>query len=325
MDPRPRRRNRNGLYAIIIIIIVAAIAAALLFRGNEYVNLSGQKTLTISSTPILVNMKGTYFAISLLSYSNGRARVLVSLMPAFLEPEFSVALSEGNSTHVNLTGKYTNIEIRLNSATSSSANVTLIPVDQSLAIAPDYADISFVNTFISGTQGTGRITVSNSTSTVSSTSTTSSITTTIAQETNTQKVMDVLEKSVYYPLMLNYTAAYADSVNCAPALYNSSYKSYWGKLPSGQSTYQNTSALVPYKMNLSISSAGTNNFAAIYTTYSKKASTSGAALELGINITSNTITAVTLEGVFYGMNYTTLSNGYKKSASIGNACGIYVV
>lgn len=324
LEKHRKRNSRKSLYLVVAIIIIA-VAAAIVLNGGKYTYLNASKSLTIRQTPTLVGMNGAYFAISFHSYSSNRTDLLISELPIFIQPEALVSVGYGNATHVNIGGKYANLEIKLDAATPSSANVTLIPVDPSLGIAPDSAYITTINPFVAGrNQGSTPVVISNASTTQTTTSIASTSTTTIAQETNKQKAMNVLERSTYYSLMQNYTEMYANDSSCTSALYNSSYNTHYGYPPRGLYTYQNTSLVVPYKMNMTLNSSSTNIYTAIYRTYSHESATTGMALEVGLNITSGTIISVVSDGVFYGDNFTTIFNGFKMASSVGNACGIMI-
>jgi hypothetical protein len=329
MDTRSvphRRKNRKGYVALAIIIIIIIAALAAILRGNGFIPLATEKSIILTQAPTLVDMKGTYFSLNLASYTNSTAKVYVSEFPIFVNQEAEVSLSIGNTTHIGLGTKYSDLGIRLNSISTGKLNVTLIPIDPSLGIAIDSGKIVYINSLpaVQNSSSPIKIIITNSTSTAPSSISTVS-TTTIKPVNNTSKVMSVVEKSIWYPLMLNYSQAYANTSACTPQLYNSSYIAYHSSAPSGPNTYQNVSIFVPYKMNSTITSVGGNEYADIYTAYSHSAHTTGEALAISVNISSMTISSVVLSGVFQGDNYTTLYNGYRKSISIGNACGIEIV
>ncbi len=330
--PGPAKKRHVGKYvAIAILVIIIASALAAVLHGNGYLSLGTEKTAVISQAPLLVDMHGTYFSVSLASHSGSEALFYVSKIPIFANEALLVKTTLGNTTHVSLGTQYADLGIRLNSFTENSANITLIPIAPALGVAIDYANIEY-KSMLPGQQNSSSgvkiiITNSSSNSTQTTTVTTAATTTTIVtQPSNSTKTESVVEKSIWYPLMLNYSAAYSGTSSCTASLYNSSYYSYYGKYPSGPSTYQNTSTFVPYKLNSSISSTQ-NPYEYLYTyyAYSKSPSTTGKALVIGVNISSMTVVNVTLSGVFQDNNYAALYKGYEEAAGINNACGIEIV
>ncbi|MEM3827264.1 MAG: hypothetical protein QXR58_01535 [Candidatus Micrarchaeaceae archaeon] len=322
-----KHRSRKAYFTALVVIVIIIIAAIVALSTSGFVQLSSQRNLYISGAPVLVDINGRYFSINLASHTSSGAKFYISQLPIFINPTMLVSVSTGNTTHIALGTEYANLGLRLNSVGNNSANVTLIPINPSLGVLADSGLIEYVYPLpISQNSSSGiKIIITNSTGLPSTITPTINTTTTIKPVNNTEKVMSVVERSIWYPLMLNYSKAYSNSAACTPQLYNSSYIAYYGAAPAGATTYQNESIFVPYKMNSSITSLGNDEYAYSYYTYAKSALATGKVLVLSVNISSMNITGTALSGIFKGDNYTALYNGYKKSAGIGNACGIEII
>jgi hypothetical protein len=219
------------------------------------------------------------------------------------------------------------VGLELKGFNNSSALVNVAPISAGLGISPDSSKIRVMPNFLTLSGGGATTTIQGGTTTIATTSTTTSTSTsTIRQLSIQEKVTGVLQKSLYYPLMLNYTILYANTVNCTSTLYNSAYIQHNAHAPSGQSTYQNISSIIPYGLSLNITGSS-NRYTASYITKSRSSIYNGIpALVIGVNLTSNTITStqITSSGIFSGASYNSLLSGYRQAVLIGNACGIYV-
>ncbi|MGC8478972.1 MAG: hypothetical protein ACP5NE_03560 [Candidatus Micrarchaeia archaeon] len=334
----PKRRHKTAKYVVyLLIVIIIAAMAAIGLQGNGYLNLSSERAVQVSQSPVLVDMHGVYFSISLALHSGNEAVFYVSKLPIFTSDTMLVKANLGNTTHIGFGTQYASLGIRLNSLSANVANVTLIPIDPALGVAIDYAEVQY-KSMLPGAQNSSsgiKIIITNESANATGTNaksttptTTIAATTTVkaSQPSNDTKVMQALESSIWYPLMLNYSSAYSNTTACSSTLYNSSYKAYYGTSPSGPATYQNQSALVPYKLNGSISSTKSPYlYFYTYYTYSHSPHTTGKALSIEVNISSMTTENITLSGVFLDSNYTALYKGYEDSLKVGNACGIEVV
>jgi hypothetical protein len=132
--------------------------------------------------------------------------------------------------------------------------------------------------------------------------------------------MQELEATEYYPLMLNYSDAYAKTLQCSASQYDADYISQYGAAPSGPTTYQNVSVMTPYNMSLAITQSSGSLYAATYSVKAKSSTSSGAVLSVTINVTSGAIISTKLEGAFSSLDYTQLYNAYAKMKSVGDSC-----
>jgi hypothetical protein len=136
--------------------------------------------------------------------------------------------------------------------------------------------------------------------------------------------MSILNKNSTYALLLNYSKLYANTTECTPQLYNTTYHSRYGVYPQGGSTYQNSSQTTPYKLNFNISNTGPSIYLGIFSSVSHISFTTGKAAEFVVNTATNTMTSVKIEGLFQGLNYTQIHSIYANAVSLNNACGIMV-
>jgi len=208
--------------------------------------------------------------------------------------------------------------------------LAVTPISESLQISPDSAYISTVYTGTQKANGTTSTTVTTSiaSTTIGSKSNTGTTVTTVSgTNTTAARVLAALKKSSYYPLMLNYSAIYAATLNCTSTLYNTTYVRANNANPSGPSTFENVSQFVPYALYSNTSSAGSGVYLVVYRTRARSSLYNNInALTIRINASAETLLGVNVSngGVFQDLNYTMMKNGYEMAESIGNACEAYV-
>ena len=168
----------------------------------------------------------------------------------------------------------------------------------------------------------GNQTPAASTSTVTVASTTVSTTTTINQTALAyQRVLGYLKINQWYGLMANESIQFANSKNCTPALYNSSFRKYNKAAPAVPLDYWNVSVITPYAVTLNLTSVGSGNYAAVYSTRSAAPYTTGPVLTLIINSANGDVLNVTRTGAFDGLSFSQIQSISLQAARIGNACG----
>lgn len=302
----------------IIVIVAIALAVVLLAFGTGAVGVSGPTTLSITSTPAVIKIGGTQYVLSLHSSSpaSGAAYLYIGRSPVFINPTLGVMLVLGNYTRISGNGStYANMEIKLNSVTNSIASITITPLQAYLAEPPDYSRISVIGHVAGSNQ-------SASTTAVTVASTTTVATTTINQTATTyQRVLGYLKINEWYGLMANETTQFANSRNCTPTLYNSSYRKANNAAPVVPLDYWNVSVITPYAVTLNITNIGKGNYAATYSTKSATPYTTGPVLILVINASNGDVLNVNQTGAFKGLTYSQIQGISLQAASIGNACG----
>ncbi|MGC8694388.1 MAG: hypothetical protein ACP5RI_02100 [Candidatus Micrarchaeia archaeon] len=325
---------------IIIFLIIVLVAYSIISSYLNYINIvsiTQPTSLTLSANPVVISLNGNEYTLRLLSYSSATSVGVLSItkLPIFVNPTMLVKVPLNNFTDVNLSSKYATLEIKLASVNNNYSVIDLIPVPESLFQAPTSQRISFVNNTVpSLSSQTKSINLSNSisanvrnttnttkTNPTNKTSNTSSSTS--AYSTNYTKAMALLEKSAYYPVMVDYTKIYANESKCNQSNYTSLYKGFYGSVPTGPDTYQNITKLVPYKLSFNLTNVTPSMFKATYTTYSYSNYTNGTALVIMINVSKNAIVSSMTENAFDFMNATSLTTAYNKANRIGN-CGILI-
>jgi hypothetical protein len=323
---RERLRINYRIAAVIAILIVAAVAFfALSNLGVVY--LGTQKTVTLNASATLVHMGSVGFTVSLASYNTTAAHIRLARTPIFLNPTLDVTLYPNSTTHVNLGTRYSDLGVKLENIGNNIVTIDLIMINASLSLAPDSSLIKTVNNNVYGGGGStsiGTFNYTNLTTSVAITQTTSASTTSIAQNATQASIMSAVRKSVYYPIMLNYTVLYANTRNCTPSLYNSTYLLHNGVAPAGADTYTNVSKVVPHSLTFSISKINGDRYDATYTTHSNFTGSNGPAIIIAVNATNSGIINSTVIGAFRGMSVAQIASGYNAAVAIGNACGVYI-
>ena len=314
--------GRLAIYAIIAIVIIAILAYAFTYKGIQDVGKGGN--VTVSQTGTVFILSGSEYS----AYIGNPNTLYISKQPAFLNPVMQISLPSNKAiVHVNYGTKYSNIGVELMSSHNGSDTIYFSDISQSLAVSPDTGAIKIINSSVSVTSTTtvppSPITTNTTHTTKSTTS--STVTTTTAPPNGYSNALAILKKSKYYSILQNYSVLYQNTSQCTPSLYNKTYEdNNYGASPTGQSTYANVSAFVPYNMTYSLNSIGGNLYSVKYTSYSHTTLTTGTAFKMQINASDGAISNTTYSGVFQGLNTSLLYQGYITAARIGGACGIYV-
>jgi hypothetical protein len=333
----PRRGGSlvmKAVYAIVALIIIYFIVT---WAWNTFsvVGISGPTNLTITNSSTIFTLQGGEYSTSLVSYSPSATQISLTRQPTFLNPTFYVTLYNGSSTKVNGAGQYANIQIALDSASNSAAQVTITPIAASALATPDSSRITVASTSLTPFGGAGGVQPQSTTTVTQSQSTTtvtqSQSTTTVAQSSTTtiagtgyyNTAVAILHQNEFYGLMLNYTALYASDTGCSPAIYNQSYDTKYGSYPTGPTDYHNLSTHTPTAMTLNITNT-TTSAVATYIAAVANQSFSGPAIVIKMNLQSKLITGTVVEGVYQDLNYSSLLNGYTYATS-HEPCGVYGV
>lgn len=310
-----RRKHISIAVVVVIALAIAAIASLAIFGGATGIN--GPTKLTLTSNPTVVQMGGMQY-VMVLSNSNppaSSAYVYVARSPIFVSRTLNVTVVEGTPTKVNAGTVYANMELDLNSISNNSVDVTVTPIQAYLAEQPDSGKISVVANV--GHPSTS-VPISGSTSVPTST-------TTINQSvSNSQRTLELLKRTEYYPLMANYSDDFANSANCTGNMYNTSYRLTYRIAPQGPFTYQNITLVTPYAITLNISGAGNGNWQAVYSTVAHTSFSTGPALTIEFNLTTGLIANTIFSGAWKGQSYSSLVTGLNDAAGVGNSCGILV-
>ncbi|MGC8651821.1 MAG: hypothetical protein ACP5UH_01040 [Candidatus Micrarchaeia archaeon] len=328
--PQKKEHSRALIYAVVIAVLIVVIAAYAYWHAGptRVFIVNAPLNTTITSTPAIFLIRGNEYAMYISGRQSGNStHIYIAQLPVMITPLLYVELKLYNTVKINAGSNYTTIEMRLDSISSNSISVTIIPVSASLLIAPDASNIKEIYVALGGSSaGVPAYTNSTIATTVSSTTTSVSSTTTTKPATNqTQiEIQELLNKDKFYPLVMNMSKLYTNTSACTQQQYYTAYVSYYGSAPTVTYTYQNVSPFTPYGMLVrTVGQRGL--YITNFITLTKSAFYNGtSALTITTNVTSGTIANTTLGGVYNGFNYTVLQNLYKKAVIIGGPCGIEV-
>lgn len=333
-----QNNNHNHNFLFLIIAVLFIISITLLFSHNTNIRtVTSKYSFNLNSSLFLFNFNNSEYSIHLSSISNNKANVYLQKFPNFVNPLLNISIYLNNSTEINLGSKYANLEIKLNTISINSINISLIPLNANLLINPDLQNINIVKTQQQKTSllntsitTINSIVVSNTINTTTSISSVNSIssTTTIPFKTlaeNKTIAIKLLKSNKYYLLLQNYSNSYLDSVNrCNSSLYNLTFSTEYGKKPSGLHLYKNIINNTPLNVVSNIS----NKNPVFYFTYkiiSKNAKIAGNILTLSVNVSSLSISNSTFSGIFKGSNYTTMYTNHLIVLSYQNSCSLYTI
>jgi hypothetical protein len=307
---------------LVVVVIVVLVAAYAVLSGGPVTISSGgvSENITANGFPFLLN--GTeYIAYFGGKIGNGGVSIQIVKTPSFINPTVSVLLY--NSTvHLNLTGKYADIEFSPVRVYNNSALVKIKAVPASLKVLPDSEYIKVSGPYGFGTNSSSTTTVKAVSSTTTASTTTSTVssapTTSISVNNTLTRISSLLATDADYLLIENYTALYSNTYECTPAIYNSTYFKTYGYNPSGQFTYQNVSNIVPYGIVSQQKNLGYGIYEENYQTKSGIGTLEFASIY--INTTADSL----INSTIFGANYSVLYSAELRAHSIGNACGIYI-
>ncbi|MCL5434078.1 MAG: hypothetical protein M1538_03870 [Candidatus Marsarchaeota archaeon] len=330
-------KNKNLKYfkygiIIIIFLVIIFVAYSIISLYINYVNIISinQSTpITLTTTPTIISLNGNEYSLKLLSYSNitTQAVLAITKLPIFVNPTMLIQIPFNNFTDVNLSSKYSTLRIKLSNVSNNHFVVDLIPIPSSLLETPTVQRILFVNNTVPNF-GTAPITAIKPISiTTNKTTTNKNITSTSnsssTQTSNFDKAENLLKVSTYYPIMVNYTKMYANESNCTATKYNNTYYNLEGIFPNGTDTYQNITAITPYKLTLNITNSTPSLYDAVYTAYSHSSISNGIALIITMNVISDDIISSTTENAFLSTNSISLESAYMRENRIGT-CGTFI-
>ena len=323
-----RKRHRTTKYLIAIaVIIVIAIAVWLVYSfSGTSANISAAHNLTVTSAGVPFMLEGSQYIISLAGSAHGTVYIYLSKTPLFVNRMAKVALSVGNITKVNYGYEYANIGLKLESYNSTSAIVQITPLFQSLAISPDSQLISYLN-YNGTSESSGSVPTQNqsspgnqiATTTVSQTKTTVPTTTVPSTNTTLASIDYALYNDSYYAMVINFTALYANTSQCTPSLYNSTYIRTYSSAPKGPSSYVNASSITPSALKQSISKSG-SNYVVEYTAVSTSDITNNSpAVSITIDASTRTTVSDTIDnpGIFAGETASELKGAIASAKGVG--------
>ncbi len=324
-----RHRQRHGggppyAYAgLVILALVIVIGVAAVLLSAHVTNITSAQTLNVTNTGVVFRMAGVEYVAFLHGTAGATAYVYITRTPVFVNQVLRVELPEGTTVHVNYGTANADMALTLKSI-GASAYVQMVPVDPGLGIAPDSEYItSLPPTSLEGSPPSGTTTIKINANGSNTTTIKTTVTAATTVPSVVAQVTTYLKATEYYPLMLNYSIAYAKTLKCGLSQYDADYISQYGVAPAGPTTYQNVSSVTPYNMSLSVAQYSGALYTATYSTTAKASVGTGPALVVTINSSDGSISSVKYEGVFSGLGYTQLYNAYATMAGIGDSCEAY--
>ncbi len=143
---KSKNKYQNLIYGIailIILIIIVAIAVAAYSNRGVY---KGNVTLSIAvSKGVVYSLNNSEYSVYLYNTDSksNTAVVYITKSPIFINKPIEVNLPVGTLVHINTSGKYANLIIKMTSISSNNATLNIYPVSPSLGISPDYSYISY--------------------------------------------------------------------------------------------------------------------------------------------------------------------------------------
>ncbi len=337
ISTKTNNKNNNVVFLFVAALIIIGIIYLLFFynyNNNKIKTITSQYSLNLNSSSFLFTLNNSEYSLYLYSVSKNKADVYLQRFPNFVNPVLNVSIYLNNSTKLNLGSKYADLEIKLNSISSNSVNIDLIPLQQYLLIKPDSENINIVKTYSQNNTALFNKSI-NKTPSVTTTlqnTTTSVISTTVPSSSNITTAsankavaIKLVKSDKYYALLQNYSDIYSNAANnCTSSLYNSTYLNEYAKQPAGPLLYKNIKNNSPSNIVSNISNKN-NEFYFTYIAESPNSSIAGNILTLTVNVSSISISNSTFSGIFKEQNYTSIYSNYLTITKITNSCAAYVI
>ncbi len=319
------RPSGRQLIAIVVALMIIYIAYG--FLSPSVTDISSSSTLSLSQnqTRFVTVYSGSPAAIKLSSTSPAGASFIITSVPVLYGPVVSFALAPDASLNVSTDGSKTaDMNIRLVSSTAAGATVEITPFLSELGVKPS-SGVTLLNPASLSNIG------SSSNSTLTTVTTVSTQTTTVAAHNSSQilfqQALSLLNKTGPGILMKEYKTLYQKDVSCTPALYNSTYATYYsGSKPPAPVSFSNVSAHTPTDVTLNLTAlTAKDNVLVTYSTVSPSADSTGPAIIAIINTSSASfLRNLTYTGLYTGLNYSILNSSYSFQSKILNACGALI-
>ena len=243
--------------------------------------------------------------------------------PGAVRPDFSaVSLTSGSSASVSSAGSaISDINVKLESSSSSGASIDMTPLPAALSVAPS-SSVSVLNPAALGgsNANTSAITLA---TTVSTTSATTTVQNTAA--TQEQQALSIANTSSTGLLMKKYKALYDSDTACSASVYATTYSLYYGLVPAVPNDFANVSAFTPTDLTVSVSPVSGSRYNVTYSAVSHSQYTSGPAVILTVDTSSSSVVATKFTGLYTGLGYATINSTYLFQSGVANkACGALI-
>ncbi|MEM0146911.1 MAG: hypothetical protein QXF85_00445 [Candidatus Micrarchaeaceae archaeon] len=319
--------KRFYTFLIIIVIAIAAIAYALIPRSSVLFVSSGKSVQLKPGEAMLMKMQNSsVFAMLVYKSNSTGAIVYISQLPIPASYASKFVLLKGENAGVNVSVNATgnaDLNVRLSSSNATSVELLLTPLSSILGIKVS-KEVTLVGPYTISTAGGLKVI------TISTTSSTSTTTSTINQ------TAALLESALNYAnnktnegvLMNKYKALYNKDTVCNESIYNATYEHYYSTEPSGVSSFDNISKLIPINVTVH---AAIKSGAFVFVNYTptfRNGSRGGPMLSLLLNMSPGAVAHVanaTYEGILTYATYAEINSTYAFQSSINNYCGAYIV
>ncbi len=325
------------IYNLIICVILVAIAIAvvypLIFSGNaEHISSTTQFSINPNGTLYFSVLNATSPSVLYLKNSTASSDTFYLEGPYIGGPIESFSIGPGESVNASSSGgQISDMNLLVISSTASGAVVKITPLYQNLGIRLS-KNIAVTNPPPLG--------LFSSSATASSTPLPTSVTTTVSQSLQSnkssnqtsnqtqallQKAMKLANESVPGALMLKFRSLYVTGSACTAPLYNSTYNTQKGSLPSGPNSFENVSAFTPTNVTIYANALGAQLVNITYSAVTHSSSYSGPMLILEINVSAASyLKKINYTGLLSGANTTTLNSTYMYQSKISGDCGAYI-
>ncbi len=345
----PHRKFNTGKIAttVTLAVIVIAIIAylALSWHGVPVVSLNQTVSLALGKSSYfkLKGQSGT-FAMFLQNSSSKYSVIYMSEVPVLTNPISELTLYNGSQLNASTSlSPVADLAVKLLSSGNTSAKVvlTLIPAVYGIKTSPSII-ISNPASFYSGSGKTETTPASSAASVTpsssagktsgtssgpsSSTSGTSTTTTSAISPVKTpiENISSILNYTYIGSLMHNYSILYSSDKACTSSEYNTSFLEFIHQSPTGPSSFKNVSAATPAGFTANATVVDKNNYLVIYLPMVSAQGLRGTAVSFNLDSSTATITNLNFNGIYQGLNYTSLLNSYRFQKGLSGSCGAYM-
>ncbi|MEM0149951.1 MAG: hypothetical protein QXW10_03590 [Candidatus Micrarchaeaceae archaeon] len=317
-----------GAFTILLIALIVVLVAMIVYSSTSSAPVRSISSLQLSFKPdTTFSFDGAYYLAYVHSVSGkGSAVIYLERQPILLNPILEINVSDTAITFVSPTlGSIASMEIKLLSATNSSATISISYVSPSLSIPTSSSEIRVVQHASIPAPTSNSSSNKPSNASTNTTSLPSTTTTTISSvNTTNETIMRIADSYGLFSTLQDYISAYSNLTKCTPALYNATYLSYLGSYPSGPSTYYNSSSISPHSMAYSIKGVNSTTYSLVFDTVSDFPATTGTAAIIYINPSLGKVTGYTLEGAYSGQTASSMQSNYINYTKVGGYCSILV-
>ena len=301
---------------------VAAAAAILIIALAAYY-LVGQGVPQITQTQLIYipanqtsyfSVSGYTVAMRLQSSASSGVTLYTSRVPVLLGPISAVSLTSGSSASVSSAGSaISDINVKLESSSSSGASIDVTPLPAALSVAPS-SSVSVLNPAALGGSNANTSAITLATTTVQNTA-----------ATQEQQALSIANTSSTGLLMKKYKALYDSDTACSASVYATTYSLYYGLVPAVPNDFANVSAFTPTDLTVSVSPVSGSRYNVTYSAVSHSQYTSGPAVILTVDTSSSSVVATKFTGLYTGLGYATINSTYLFQSGVANkACGALI-